>query len=308
MILCCGEALIDMIPAQAEGGHNSFIPCTGGAIFNTAIALGRLGAKASLFTGISNDAFGRQITAQLQESNVNISHLVTFDAPCALAFLTMENGQASYMFYTQGAADSLLMPANCPPASADEKALFFGGISLCSEPSASTFHDLLKNRAADKVVMIDPNIRSSFIKDEKTYRARLMDMIAHSDILKVSDEDLAWFVPKQNDEGAQVQELLKGREKLVFVTRGSAGACAYFGANMIAQVRSPNVTVADTVGAGDTFNAGILHALEVRGLLTKAFCHAPDTASLTQVMNFATRAAAITVTRRGANPPWAEEL
>jgi fructokinase len=307
MILCCGEALIDMVPATSAEGEACFIPKAGGAVFNTAIALGRLGSDTSLYTGVSGDLFGTLLKGTLTASNVRTAYLRTMDADSTLAFVELTDGNASYTFYARNTADTMLTPADLPDV-ADAKALFFGGISLCTDPTASTLQAFMRQQSGTRLTMIDPNIRAAFIKDEASYRARLHDMIAHADILKISDEDLNWLVPDSTDIATQLATLTDGAGKLAFVTRGSKGALAFHGTREIAQASATTVTVADTIGAGDTFNAGILHVLQTAGALDKSFVQNPDIAIIDQALALATRAAGITVSRTGANPPWAREL
>jgi len=130
MIYCCGEALIDMIPETTMSG---------GAVFNTAIALGRLGAAAGMVTGLSTDVFGRQLTEALTASRVQTARVIRADRPTTLAFVTLNNGQASYAFFDENSAGQMLQPADMPPLPADGGALFLGGISLTVEPCADAY-------------------------------------------------------------------------------------------------------------------------------------------------------------------------
>lgn len=306
MILCCGEALIDMLPRQSAAGASCFQPFSGGAVFNTAIALARLGAPSGLFTGISNDLFGAQLVKSLEDSGVATGYAPRSDRPTTLAFVELVNGQARYAFYDENTAGRMLAVADIPQIPDEIRTLFFGGISLVVEPCASTYEHLMLSTGPDRVKMIDPNIRPGFIKDEAAYRARLERMIAAADIVKLSDEDLHWL------EGAgDITELARriiGRgPKVVFITEGAKGARAVTATQDRCVAATP-VTVADTVGAGDTFNAGVLAALHAAGVLTKAGVAALPDAVLDQALSLGTRAAAVTVSRPGANPPWTHEL
>ncbi|QUS36825.1 carbohydrate kinase family protein [Falsirhodobacter algicola] len=299
MILCCGEALIDML-AQGEG----FTPHAGGAVFNTAIALGRLGAEAGFLSGLSTDLFGARLDAALKASKVDTSLAVRSDRPTTLAFVTLTNGQASYAFYDENTAGRSLSVADLPALPDGVKALFFGGISLVGEPAADTYAALMQREAAHRVTMLDPNIRPSFIRDPEAYRDRIGRMIALSDIIKISDEDLHWL-EGPGDPADLAQGLLAKGPRLVLLTEGAAGARA------ITQtenrfVAAPKVTVADTVGAGDTFNAGVLAALDRAGALHKGADWSGDL--LDAALTLGTRAAAVTVSRAGATPPWSHEL
>lgn len=284
------------------------MPKPGGAVFNTAIALGRLGADVGLYTGVSDDLFGKLLQAELHASHVKTDHLALRKAPSTLAFVELAEGQATYTFYAENSADTSLTAADVPQKLAQVRAMFFGGISLCTEPTASTLHSLMRSRSGDCLTMIDPNIRPAFITDEAGYRARLRDMIAHSHILKLSDEDLDWLAPNLTDTAEQLKQLVGERDTLVFVTKGAQGGMAYHGSRCIAQASAPAVLVADTIGAGDTFNAGILHYLNARGALNEDFTASPDSKIVEEALSFAIKVAGITVSRAGANPPWAHEI
>lgn len=308
MILCCGEALIDMIPQPTMLGRDGFVPHSGGAIFNTAIAIGRLDEKVGLLTGLSRDVFGQQLQASLRESGVNTDHSVMSDRPTTLAFVTLVDGHAKYSFFDENSAGRMLQPEDMPAIDADVSALYFGGISLACEPGADAYAALLERECDTRVVMIDPNIRPSFIQDEANYRARLNRMIGQSDILKVSDEDLDWLDPRPISMGEKAATILGNGPSLVIVTRGSQGASGFLANEGEVTVASQKVTVVDTVGAGDTFNAGVLAKLSRLGMLNKSAIRTISPEVVTQALTQGARVAAVTVSRAGANPPWAKEI
>ena len=199
MILCCGEALIDMLPRQGENGEQTFLPCAGGAVFNTAITLGRLGTKPGFVSGLSSDLFGKILMDGLKSSGVDYAQCALSDRPTTLAFVALTNGQAEYAFYDENTAARMLDESDLPDIGEEVTALFFGGISLAVEPCALAYETFCLREAGNRTVMLDPNIRPGFIKDEATYRARLENMLKTADIVKVSDEDLvfsAYFPPK----------------------------------------------------------------------------------------------------------------
>lgn len=305
MILCGGEALIDMLPRHTAEGETAFMPAPGGAVFNTAIALGRLGADTGFWYGLSTDFFGEQLKASLSAAGVDYSLCPVSDRPTTLAFVTLVDGQARYAFYDENTAGRLA-DAGELSLSAATKALFLGGISLVTEPVAQSLETLALREAGRRVIMIDPNIRPSFIRDEKAYRSRLEQLAGCADIVKVSDEDLAWW-SGSNDLDASARQLLDKGVRLVLVTQGGHEALALT-RHASARVTPPSVTVVDTVGAGDTFNAGALDQLQRDGRLNHDGLDSLDTADLERVLNRASRAAAVTVSRAGANPPWAHEL
>jgi fructokinase len=306
MILCCGEALIDMLPRRTDAGEAAFAPYAGGAVFNTAIALGRLGAPAGFFSGLSTDLMGEILTGTLEASKVDTSLAARSGRPTTLAFVKLVNGQATYAFYDENTAGRLLAVTDLPVLPAAVDTLFFGGISLVNDPAASTYEALQTREAPARVTMIDPNIRPGFITDPATYRARIARMIARADIVKLSDEDLHWL-EGPGDLTALARAILARGPRLVLLTEGAKGARAVT-ATQDRFVAATPVTVADTVGAGDTFNAGALAALHRAGMLNKAGLARLSDAVLDAALSLGTRAAAVTVSRAGANPPWADEV
>lgn len=307
MILSCGEALIDMLPRTTTLGEPAFSPYAGGAVFNTAIALGRLGAPSAFFSGISNDMLGQILTDTLEASKVDTRFCARSDRPTTVAFVKLVDGQATYAFYDEGTAGRLLAQSELPALPATIDTLFFGGISLVNDPAASTYEALQAREAATRVTMIDPNIRPGFIAgQEASYRARIERMVAKADIVKLSDEDLHWLTGA-GDLSALARQILEKGPKIVFITEGAAGARAVT-ATQDRFVAAQKVTVADTVGAGDTFNAGALAALHEAGVLTKSALASVSDETLDAALTLGTRAAAITVSRPGANPPWRHEL
>ncbi|ANT59979.1 carbohydrate kinase [Salipiger sp. CCB-MM3] len=299
MILCCGESLIDMLPRTSTGGEPAFAPVAGGAVFNTAIALGRLGAPAGYFGGISTDLFGSILADALTASKVDHSACPRSDRPTTLAFVTLVDGHARYAFYDENTAGRMLSEADLPALDGDTEALFFGGISLVSEPCADTYAALCA-KAGDRVVMLDPNIRPGFIKDEARYRARLAAMLARADIVKISDEDMAWL-------GTTPEALIEGGSTLVLETRGAEGVHAVSAQGSL-EVPATRATVVDTVGAGDTFNAGLLAGLSRDGRLRRDVLRSTPLETLRPAVALGAQAAAVTVSRAGANPPWLSEL
>ncbi len=308
MILCCGEALIDMIPVPTADGREGFVPHPGGSVFNTAIALGRLGAPVGLLTGLSTDMFGQQLRAALEHSHVSTAHLVMSDRPTTLAFVKLVSGQASYQFYDENSAGRMLLTGQMPELPEEVSTLFFGGISLACEPCADAYAALLEREGGSRVVMLDPNIRPQFIQDEGKYRTRLNQMIAKATIIKVSDEDLGWIVHGQNSFADKARALLNRGPDLVVVTRGEQGATGILANGLEITVPAKSADVVDTVGAGDTFNAGLLANLAASGDLTMSKLAELVTERLGLALEFAAQSAAITVSRPGADPPWEEEL
>lgn len=307
MILSCGEALIDMLPRTSTLGEACFAPYAGGAVFNTAIALGRLGAPSAFFSGVSTDMLGEILADTLAASKVDTSMLARSARPTTVAFVKLVNGQATYAFYDEATAGRMLAVDQLPDLPATVETLFLGGISLVHEPAAATYEALQARECGTRVTMIDPNIRPGFIAGhEGPYRARIERMVARADIVKLSDEDLHWL-EGEGDLTTLARSIIARGPRIVFITEGAKGARAVT-ATQDRFVAAVPVKVADTVGAGDTFNAGALAALYEANALTKAGIAAVSDGVLDAALSLGVRAAAVTVSRPGANPPWAHEL
>jgi fructokinase len=306
MILCCGEALIDMLPRTTTNGEPAFAPYVGGAVFNTAIALGRLGAPAGFFSGLSSDLFGGQLRDALGASKVSSTYAHTSPKPTTLAFVKLDDGQATYTFYDENTAGRMLTIEDLPVLGNEIEAMLFGAISLISEPAGSAYEHLMKREHTARVMMLDPNIRPNFIPDKARHLRRIRAMMAMADIVKLSDEDLDWFGEAGSHEDV-VRNWLDRGPKLIVVTHGREGAVGYSRDHAVT-VMPERVTVVDTVGAGDTFNAGMLASLQEQGLLTKTAIARLSHGAIEQALSLGAKAAAITVARAGANPPWRHEI
>ena len=306
MIVCCGEALIDMLPRETPAGEPAFAPHAGGAVFNSAIALGRLGAPVEFFSGLSSDMFGDLLGRVLAESHVGLRYAVRSPRPTTLAFVRLKDGHATYVFYDENTAGRMLAETELPSFGENVSAMLFGAISLIAEPCGSAYEALMRREHAARVTMLDPNIRPGFIRDRERHRARMMRMMAMADIVKLSDEDLTWFGETGSPAEVAARWIARG-PKLVIVTRGAEGATGYT-ARFSVRVAPPRVTVVDTVGAGDTFNGGVLASLHEQGVLAKDKVAGLDEQAVEAALTLGAKAAAITVSRAGANPPWRHEI
>ncbi|MBW3097503.1 carbohydrate kinase family protein [Pseudohoeflea coraliihabitans] len=305
MILCCGEAVIDMIPVNSEAALPVFAPRTGGSVFTTAIALGRLGADVGYCSALSSDLFGDMLRRSLAASDVDDRWCVTVDHSTTLAFVALDAGQPRYAFFDQNSVGQFFTKQHLPQVTSTISAIHCGDIGLVRESAGPVYERLLRRAAPDCVISLDPNIRPALIEDEGSYRARLERLIALSDILKLSDEDLAWFGNATMDE--MVRPWLASGPQLIVITRGSKGIVAYSANHRIA-IAAERGSVADTVGAGDTVNAALLDALHRKGALRKSALSQLAADDIADVLRFACRAAAVTVGRPGADPPWRHEL
>lgn len=301
MILCCGEALIDMVP---EG--ELFRPLPGGSVYNTAVALGRLGADTGFLWPISRDGFGEMLLARLTDAGVGTDLSPRVERPTTLAFVTLTDGEARYDFYDEGTAGRMFSPGDVPALPRDVRALMVGGISLVPDPCGATIEALVMREAGRLPIFLDPNIRPFFIADEAAHRARLTRLMRKAAVVKLSAEDLAWLWPGRPPEDCAAEVLGMG-PWLVLLTDGPAGARAVHVSGTLS-VPARKVTVADTIGAGDTFNAGVLAGLAEAQALSHPRLAALGDASLWAVVAMGVRAAEVCVSRPGADPPWAREL
>jgi fructokinase len=306
MILCCGEALIDFLPRETRAGALAFQPFAGGSVFNTAIALGRMGVPVGFFGGLSTDFFGDQLRDALSASRVDYSLAPVSERYTILAFVKFISGQARYSFIDEGSACRMIEPRDLPAIDDSIAAIHMGSFPLIAEPSGRTLEALVRRESDRRVINFDPNIRPTLVKNRRAYLDRIERVAAMADIIKLSDEDLAWISGGTDIDGFAKTALERGA-KIVVLTRGGQGALA-FTRGYRCEVGGRPVEVADTVGAGDTFSAGFLAALWRAERLSKAAVARLDQGALREALSFATRAAAITVSRPGADPPWAHEL
>lgn len=292
----------------SEPDGATFVPHVGGAVLNTAVALGRLGVPTGLITGLSSDPFGLMIKTALAASRVSTAHAVHNDRNTTLAFVHLENGQATYSFYDDNTATRKITTADLKTLPHDTEAIFFGGISLCNPPVADTLVELALAQPADKLVMIDPNIRPNFITDKTAYSSRLKSLLVRADIVKLSDDDINWLIEGNASLVEKGHAVLAMGPKLLLLTQGSSGATALIKGRKPVHVAATKVEIIDTVGAGDTFNAACLATLRAEDALAPSVLETLSYEKLTKMLTTANRTAAVTVSRTGANPPWANEL
>ncbi|MCT2590907.1 carbohydrate kinase [Streptomyces sp. N2-109] len=278
----------------------------GGGPANTAVALARLGTPTRFLGRLSTDVFGRLFRAHLTGSGADLDGAVAAREPSTLAVAALDpDGRADYSFHADGAADWQWTPeelaqATDPPLSA----LHTGSLALVRPPGAAHLEELLHAIRARATVSIDPNVRPLLV-DPARYRERLEHWCRAADILRLSDDDLAELCPGQAPERAADTFHAHGT-RLVVVTLGPGGVFASLDGERV-HVPAPPVEVVDTVGAGDSFMAGLLHALHGDGVLGGRL----DTLRIEQVseaLTLGTRIAAAVCAVRGANPPWAAEL
>lgn len=297
-LLVVGECVADIVrlPDQAARVH------PGGSPANVAYGLARLGHHAVLLTQLGPDGNGRLIREHLASGGVDV-RTDGSTTPTPSAAVTLDGaGQASYAFDVSWT----LAPVAVEPAPVH---VHTGSIGAVVEPGSTTVLDIVRAARATATVSYDPNVRPALMGDHAAAVHRVEECVGLSDLVKASDEDLEWLYPGEAPERVAAHWLGRG-PAVVLVTRGGAGALAVLPGGRIA-VQAPAVDVVDTVGAGDAFMSGTLHALAAHGLLgpgARDRLHAVDRDTVTDVLRHAVASAAVTVSRAGANPPGADEL
>ncbi|MET8417696.1 carbohydrate kinase family protein [Streptomyces sp. NPDC005134] len=302
-----GECVADIFEDPGQSGPDglSLRALPGGGPANTAVALARLGTPTRFLGRFSNDVFGTLFRSRLNASGVDLTGSVTASEPSTLAVADLDvTGQATYTFYADGAADWQWTAHELTEARKDDAVcLHTGSLALIRQPGGSRIEDYLAQAREHATVSIDPNVRPLLVPPS-AYRERLPRWCAVADILRLSEEDCALLAP-----GASLEEACDtwhaAGTRLVVITLGGRGALASLDGLRVT-VPAPPVVVVDTVGAGDSFTAGLLHRLAALGQLGSRL----DELALedvTDACSFAAQVAALTCSVPGANPPRADE-
>ncbi len=307
LLTCMGEILIDFLPIEAEGRTVGFRMHPGGSPFNVAVGLARLGRNTAFASKVSSDLFGRFLREYLESQGIDTRFLVPSVAQSTLAFVAMDSGEPQYAFYSEGTADTLLTPAEVPPALFDETSiLHFGSISLINGTTPGAVLSTVERLQGRALLSFDPNLRPNLVRDEHAYRDLLNRLVSLTDVLKLNASDLLWMVPGSTVEEAAAELLARG-PALVAVTRGSRGVLALRGDGRW-EVPSLEVQVADTVGAGDAFSSGLLAALSERDIVSREALTSASPQEIVNCLRFGVAVSAFTCTRAGSDPPTREEV
>ncbi|MBP2474975.1 fructokinase [Crossiella equi] len=303
MIVVGGEALVDLVPdpSTMDGELGPLLPALGGGPYNVAVALGRLGAPTAFVSRLSHDQFGDALLDRLVASGVDVGGVQRGAEPTTLAVVGLaEDGSARYSFHVEGTADRLVTDPG--PLDSRAKALSLGTLSLVLEPGASVYETMLRREAERGLfTVLDPNIRAGLIPDGDAYRARFRGWLPHVALLKLSVEDADWL-------GGDVAEWLTQGPEAVLLTHGGDGLEVRTAQGLSVRVGATKVDVVDTIGAGDTVHAAMLAWLAGHDALSREAVRGLGEAEWAAALEFAGRAAAITCSRAGAEPPYAAEL
>ncbi len=292
-----GEVLIDLLP---DGDKQKAV--VGGGPANTAVALSKLGIKTQFINGISTDTYGKACRQYLEKAGVLLDFVNYSSKPTCTATVTLdEQGNANYEFLIDGTATFNYTPEGLPNLlDVIPSVLYIGSLVTVVEPVASVLHKWASVIKSIAPIVFDPNIRPAVMPDRKFYLEQVMRFVEIASVVKVSEDDLNWLYP-----GVEIDEVahrwLDLGPRLIVVTLGDKGICSYRNGERIS-VEAVKTKVVDTVGAGDTVGAILVEAIIKHGL---------DKLSgqlLTDTLNRAAVAAAITISRAGANPPTQAEL
>jgi len=298
-VLVVGEALVDVV-VRSDGAVSEH---PGGSPLNVAIGLARLGRETHLLTRLGQDERGRSVLRHLEGSGVRLVEGSVLPVTTATAAATLApDGSATYEFDLHWELGRATLP-DAPVA------VHTGSIAAVLEPGASAVEEVVRDHRDQATVSYDPNARPLLMGDAADVRDRVEDLVAVSDLVKVSDEDAAWLSPDESAEELATRWLGLG-PSVVVLTSGAAGMLGLCRAGRV-EVPAPRVDVADTVGAGDSAMAALLDGLWLQGLLgapARGALASVSTQGLETVVRHAARAAAITVSRPGADPPTRAEL
>ena len=292
-----GEVLIDLIPDGSERK-----PIVGGGPANTAKALSKIGIDTQFIDGISSDQYGQIAKGELVSAAVKLDYVKYSDKPTCLAIVSLsDSGSASYEFVIENTATFDFTPDWLPnPQSEQPSLLHIGTLATAIEPGASVLFEWAQSVAKVAPIVFDPNIRPAVIGDRKQYVKQVERWVSISSAVKVSDEDIRWLYPSLEIEQVVNNWLAKG-PSLIVVTYGDKGLAGYRVGEKVS-VDAIKVAVADTVGAGDTVGAILVEAIVKDGLKTLSGVR------LEMMLKRAAKAAAVTVSRSGANPPTLNEI
>lgn len=303
MFLICGETLFDVFASEAQGSTLRFDAVPGGSPFNVAVGLARLGCRARLLTGLSTDFLGDSLARAIRASGIELDHLVRLDAPTTLGFVNRRtDGSAEYAFYGNGAADRQLTIEQIPALPADVRAIHLGSYSAVVEPVASAFEALVRRESESRFISYDPNVRLGVMPDPAVWRAKIESMAHSADLIKISDEDFHSLYGDAAPAALAAGWLAAGCA-LVVLTRGADGLEAWTKHAHVSVDSFPVPRLIDTVGAGDTVQAALLAHLDTHHALQAAAIAAFDGDALRAMLRFASKAAAVTCGRKGADMP-----
>jgi fructokinase len=307
MLVSCGDALIDFLPATSADGRDAFVPAVGGSCLNVAVGMARLRAPAGFIGGLSTDMFGQMIAEYALASGVDLRYATRSERPSTLAFVRTIAGEPHYAFRDEESAARhwVYRRGSVPFAKID--AIHIGSTTLVNDNGAVETLALIEDARGSTTISFDPNCRPNLVRDKARYVRHMEQFVANADIVRMSDFDFQ-FLYGSDRFGEKAKTLLDAGKSLVIVTRGTKGALAWHAAAGAVEIASPAVDIVDTIGAGDSFQAGLLFGLRTIGRIERSALASMSTDELHRALTFAATCAAITVSRAGADLPRIHEL
>ncbi|MFW9269301.1 carbohydrate kinase [Pseudomonas sp. D2-30] len=311
MYLVCGEALFDFFSAneaRTPASQVNYKAIAGGSPFNVAVGLRRLGVESALFTGLSADYLGRRLHQVLVDEGVSTRFAHDFDVPTTLAMVAVgANGSPHYSFRGEGCADRQLSLDHLPTLGPEVRGLHVGSFSLVVQPVGDTLLALVQRESGKRLISLDPNVRLNPQPDIELWRSRIATLVPYADLIKVSDEDLSLLYPDRDPQDV-IAGWLEHRCQLAFLTRGGQGATVFSRQHGVWSLPACPVQIADTVGAGDTFQAALIAWLTEQRLDDVEGLHSLDAGQIGKMLDFAMRAAALTCAKTGPDLPYRQQL
>ncbi|MCK1278137.1 carbohydrate kinase [Bradyrhizobium sp. 61] len=307
MLIACGDALIDFVPTRNTEGREAVMPAVGGSCLNVAIGMARLGAPTGFVGGVSTDMFGRMIADHATASNVELGLATRSDRQTTLAFVRIVAGESHYAFYDAETATRNWTYRRGTIPFANIEAVHVGSTTLVNDQGAAETKALIADARASSTISFDPNCRPNLVKNKPAYLARMAEFAGQADLIKMSDIDFAYLFGEESYQ-QRANALLGQGTSLVVITRGNNGAIAWHASAGQIEVQAPKVEIADTIGAGDSFQAALLFALHKQGRISRQQLKDIGADELRRALSFAANCAGLTCTRPGADPPWSHEV
>jgi fructokinase len=283
------------------------MPAVGGSCLNVSVGMARLGAPTSFVGGISTDMFGRMIADHAAASDVELGLATRSDHQTTLAFVRIIAGESHYAFYdAETATRNWTYRRGSIPFDTVE-AVHVGSTTLVNDQGAAETKALIADALMSSTISFDPNCRPNLVKDKPAYLARMAEFTASADLVKMSDVDFAYLFGEEPYQ-QRARAMLGQGTSLVVLTRGNNGAIAWHARAGQIEIDTPKVEVADTIGAGDSFQAALLFALHKQGRLARPRLKDIGADELRRALSFAANCAGLTCTRPGADPPWSREI
>jgi fructokinase len=302
MLLICGDALVDFLPVKSVDGRDATEPVVGGSCLNIAVGMARLGAPAGFVGGISTDLFGRMIADHASASQVDLRYATRSAYQTTLAFVRHVGGEPHYAFYDEATASRNWTYQRGSIPFDEIEAIHVGSTTLANDNGAIQALAMIEDAGGSTTISFDPNCRPNLVGHKARYVDQMNAFAAAADIVRMSDVDFE-FLYGASDYEERARSLIAAGASLVVVTRGINGAQAWHSEAGLVKVEAPTISVMDTIGAGDSFQAALLFALRAIGRIKRGTLAQLSSDELGRVLSFAATCAAFTCGRAGADPP-----